>query len=117
MASFTLGHDGDDASSGDLIMEFCERARLNLVEFTIYTPFPGTPLFRTMEREGRLLTREWGKYNAANVVFQPKSFTPEQLKAFYLEMWRRFYKDISPFEIRKRYVKAFTGSILFPSQE
>jgi hypothetical protein len=113
MGSFALGHDGDDISSGDLVLDFCERAKLNLAEFTILTPFPGTPLFRSLEREGRLLTKDWGKYNAANVVFRPKNFTPEGLEAFYIEMWRRFYRDISPSEIRRRYVSAFSGSIIY----
>jgi radical SAM superfamily enzyme YgiQ (UPF0313 family) len=113
MASFTLGHDGDDLSCRDRVLEFCTEARLNLVEFTILVPFPGTPLFERYEREGRILHREWGKYNAANVVYRPARMTPEELLGLYLDLWRSFYRDIPPYEMYKRYVKAFTSAILF----
>ena len=114
MASFTLGNDGDDRSCVETILSYCKENRLNLVEFTISVPFPGTPMFDRMKAEGRILTEEWGRYNAANVVFRPKNFTPDELLDFYLEMWKSFYRGISPFEMRKRYVKAFSGKILTP---
>jgi radical SAM superfamily enzyme YgiQ (UPF0313 family) len=43
------------------------------------TPLPGTPLFDKMEREGRILTKDWSKYTQAQVVFEPKNMTPREL--------------------------------------
>jgi radical SAM superfamily enzyme YgiQ (UPF0313 family) len=114
MASITLGHDEDDLSCRDLVLDFCKEARLNLVEFTISVPFPGTPFFARLKSEGRILHEDWGKYNAANVVFRPKRMSEQELLDLYLELWRAFYRDIPPFEMYKRYVKAFTGAILVP---
>ncbi|HEC81084.1 MAG TPA: DUF4070 domain-containing protein, partial [Thermoplasmatales archaeon] len=49
-------------------------------EFTILTPYPGTPLFYRLERERRILTYDWSRYTEkGNVVFQPKNMTPSQL--------------------------------------
>ena len=48
--------------------------------FPILTPYPGTEMFRRFEAEGRLLTRDWLKYNGAGVVYQPKNFTVKQLR-------------------------------------
>jgi radical SAM superfamily enzyme YgiQ (UPF0313 family) len=112
MASFTLGHDGDDPTVEPLILEFCEKAGLNLVEFTLMTPWPGTPQFKEMERNGRLLTRDWGKYNGSNVVYRPRGFQPEELTRLYLDLWKRFYRDIDDYEIQKRYIKAFSRHII-----
>lgn len=116
MASFTLGHDGDDLSCRGLVLDFCKEARLNLVEFTILVPFPGTPLFRRLQSEGRILHEDWGKYNAANVVFKPRNMTERELLDLYTGLWRAFYRDIPPYEMYKRYVKAFTGAILVPGK-
>ena len=43
------------------------------------TPYPGTPWFRQLEAEGRLLHRDWSLHDTAHVVFQPKHMTPEEL--------------------------------------
>lgn len=33
-----------------------------------------------LENEGRILTKDWLLYNMANVVFQPKNMTQEELR-------------------------------------
>ena len=46
---------------------------------SILTPYPGTALFEQFDREGRLLHKDWSRYNHAEVVFRPKLMTPERL--------------------------------------
>lgn len=112
MASFTLGHDEDDPDSGALVEAFTEQADLNLAEFIVTTPYPGTPQFRQLQQQGRLLTREWARFNGANVVFKPRHFTEQQLLDLYLGLWKRFYRDIGQQEMLKRYMRGFSRSIL-----
>lgn len=112
MASFNLGNDDDPDPVDDLIGDFCRETRSNLAEFIIHTPFPGTPMFDQMEKEGRLLTREWSKYNGANVVFAPRHESPESLRDRYLSLWKWFYSDINQEQVSARYVRAFGGQIL-----
>ena len=52
----------------------------NFPAFFVLTPLPGTPLFQRMESEGRLLHKDWSKYNGATVVFKPKLMTEETLQ-------------------------------------
>ena len=60
--------------------------------FNILTPFPGTPLHQKMESEGRILTRNWRKYNSrADVVYQPAQMSPEELLSGYRYANARFY--------------------------
>lgn len=112
MGSFLLGHDGDDASMKQRVLDFCAEAKLHLVELAISTPWPGTPEFDAMKKAGRLLHEDWAKYNCANVVFQPKHVSPDELMGIYLDLWRAFYKDVSPMEMKRRYVRAFGRGIL-----
>ena len=65
----------------------------------ILTPYPGTPLFERLEREGRILTRDWSKYNLWNVVFKPKNMTPKELLNGTYDLNKRLY---SPSNIVRR---------------
>ena len=89
--SFLLGLDDDDEGTVDRILEFASRARIRKAEFAIFTPYPGTPSWRRLLEEGRILHRDWSRYNDANVVFRPARLTPDQLRAGYLRLWREFY--------------------------
>ena len=112
LASFNLGNDSDIAPVEPLIAEFSKATKTNLAEFIIHTPFPGTPMFAQMEAEGRLLTKDWSKYNGANVVYQPLHESPERLLERYLALWSWFYSDINQEQVNARYVRAFGGGIL-----
>ena len=81
VAGFIFGLDHDDEGVFERTLRFCERNRIELPSFFVLTPLPGTPLFQRIESEGRLLHKDWGKYNGATVVFRPKLMTEETLQA------------------------------------
>jgi radical SAM superfamily enzyme YgiQ (UPF0313 family) len=90
--SFLLGGDQDDPGTADRMLEFADDANIRKAEFAIATPYPGTPQWHTLNAQDRILTREWRKYNDANVVFQPAQMTPDQVGEGYLHLWREFYR-------------------------
>jgi radical SAM superfamily enzyme YgiQ (UPF0313 family) len=79
---FGFDHDGPEIFSDTL--DFLEAVGIQNATFNILTPFPGTPLFRKLETEGRILTRNWRQYNGRDdVVYQPKHMSaPELLAGF-----------------------------------
>lgn len=89
--SFVLGFDGDDRTVFERTAAWIEANRLECATFHILTPYPGTPLFRQMEQEGRLLHRDWEKYDTAQVVFRPARMTPEELQLGYDWLYRRLF--------------------------
>ena len=48
-------------------------------EFNILTPYPGTPLYDRLDKEGRIFCKDWSKYTQSNVVYYPKNMTPKEL--------------------------------------
>jgi radical SAM superfamily enzyme YgiQ (UPF0313 family) len=80
LAGFIFGLDHDDEGVFERTLRFCERNHIELPTFFILTPLPGTPVFQRMESEGRLLHKDWSKYNGATVVFKPKLMTEETLQ-------------------------------------
>jgi radical SAM superfamily enzyme YgiQ (UPF0313 family) len=110
--SFVLGFDHDGPDVFARTVEWVEQNRLECATFHILTPYPGTPLFRQMESEGRLLHRDWTRYDTANVVFRPKRMTPEELAAGYAWCYRRLFSHRSIWRRRPadwRAVPAYMG--------
>jgi radical SAM superfamily enzyme YgiQ (UPF0313 family) len=89
--SFVLGFDHDGPEVFQKTVDWIESNHLECATFHILTPYPGTPLFRQMAGEGRLLHQNWSKYDTAHVVFQPKNMTPEQLMAGYAWCYQRLF--------------------------
>jgi radical SAM superfamily enzyme YgiQ (UPF0313 family) len=98
--SFVLGFDHDRRDVFARTAEWIEEHRLECATFHILTPYPGTPLFRQMEAEGRLLHREWSRYDTAHAVFRPKHMTPEELERGYAWMYHRLFSAASIWQRR-----------------
>lgn len=93
--SFVLGFDHDREDVFETTVNWIEENRLECATFHIMTPYPGTPLFRQMEAEGRLLHTDWSKYDTANVVFRPRHMSPEQLAEGYAWCYQRLFSNAS----------------------
>lgn len=104
--SFVLGFDGDGPECFQQLADWIEEQRLESATFHILTPYPGTPLFRRMEAEGRLLHRDWDRYDTAHCVFTPRRMTPEQLEAGYAWIYRRLFSLESIWLRRPRHAAA-----------
>lgn len=111
--SFIVGCDHDTAATFDNLYEFIMRSKLNAFLISVLTPFPGTLLADRLEKEGRVLTKNWSLYDMGTVVFQPKNFSPEELQSRYDELNRSLYSIRS---ILKRTVKPNTNMIIFVPQ-
>jgi radical SAM superfamily enzyme YgiQ (UPF0313 family) len=86
-----LGLDEDDNSVFDVTYDFVMKNRIPLPRIHIVTPIPGTPLFEEMQRDGRILTDDLGRYSGGDVVFRPRNFEPKILKADYWKLYRRLF--------------------------
>lgn len=91
-AGIVFGFDSDTPAIFPETVAFLERAGVQNATFNVLTPFPGTPLFRRLQAEGRILTSDWARYNGrADVVFQPKHMSCEELLAGLRWVNQRFY--------------------------
>jgi len=52
--SFVVGFDGDRRDTFTSLAQWIDAVSLECATFHILTPYPGTPLFRQLETEGRL---------------------------------------------------------------
>lgn len=87
-SSMIFGFDGHTPDIFQESVDFCRHIEIDEVEAVILIPFPGTPLFERMEAEGRILTRDWSRYDGSQAVFQPKLMTAEQLEEGATWFWK-----------------------------
>lgn len=99
-ASFVVGFDHDRKDVFARTAEWVEANRLECATFHILTPYPGTPQFGQLESEGRILHRDWSKYDTANAVFQPKHMSPEELEQGYRWLYQRLFSHRSIWQRR-----------------
>lgn len=76
---FVFGFDNDTSEIFDKTLQLIYRWKLDKAGFAILTPFPGTMLYEKFEKEGRIVTKDWTKYNLKNVVFKTKNMTEDEL--------------------------------------
>lgn len=88
---FVFGFDSDDEGVFERTVEFVDKTKIDLPRYAVATPFPGTPLFRRLEAEGRLLHQRWDLYDVEHVVFQPRQMSPERLQAGLEWTWKQSY--------------------------
>jgi len=114
-----FGFDEDTPDIFDTTIETLNDWEMDVLEVNILTPYPGTPLFKRLEKDGRILTYDWSRYNQVDVVFQPKQMTPEELYLGARKVAKEFYSPINVvkkisqiFMINKRFagvVPSFTS--------
>ncbi len=88
---FVFGLDDDTPEVFERTARFAVEARIDLPRFAVVTPFPGTPLHRRLEGEGRILTRNWELYDGQHVVFQPAHMTVQELQDGTERAWKIAY--------------------------
>ncbi len=91
IGSFIFGADEDDPDVFDRTVEFVERAHLDAAQFSILTPLPGTRFYEEMEREDRLIDRNWAHYDGGHVVFRPRNMSADKLREGFHRALRQVY--------------------------
>jgi radical SAM superfamily enzyme YgiQ (UPF0313 family) len=92
--TFVFGYDGEKEGSFDEAAEFAIANRFYLAAFNHLTPFPGTPLFGRLQREGRLLYDRWWldeRYGYNGIPYQPAGMAPDDIRRGCLRARTRFY--------------------------
>ena len=88
---FIFGADQDSIASLRSTVKFAKKLKIESVQFMILTPLPGTPVFYDMEKENRLISRDWSYYDAHHVVYKPKGMSYWELQKETIKAMLRFY--------------------------
>ncbi len=88
---FMMGLPGETEQTIKRTTDFIEELRLDDMNITKFTPFPGSPSYKTIHEEGSFDER-WELMNCMNFVFVPKGIeSRERLEELYKQCIKRFY--------------------------
>ncbi len=80
--SFIVGYDHDTAASVEELVDFAIDQKLLIANFYPLTPIPGTPLYKRLREEGRMLNERWWldyEYRYGDFVFRPARMDPKEM--------------------------------------
>ncbi len=89
---FVLGLDHDDRDVFRATVELVDELGVDIPRYSLYTPYPGTPLFARLLAEGRILSFNWNDYDTMHCVIRPARMTPEELYAGFKWAYRETFR-------------------------
>ena len=88
---FVFGLDFDTPDIFDATLDAIYKWGLDEASFSILTPYPGTPLFKRFNKEGRIANNNWSLYEEGKVNFIPRNMTEEELLEGIQRIAMEFY--------------------------
>lgn len=89
--TFTFGLPGETKKTIKKSIKYALKLDPISIQFSIITPFPGTKLFEELNKEGRILTKNWSLYDGHySCIFQPENLLTEDLeeaKRYAYRLW------------------------------
>jgi len=79
--TFTFGLPGENWDTVRKTIRFAKRMSPDTLQFSIVTPFPGSSYYEELDRQGRLLTKDWNLYDGYNhAVFHTDQMSARDLE-------------------------------------
>jgi len=92
IGEFMFGFDIDTPDVFEKTLKVIKELQIDIADFSILTPFPETPLFKKLDDEKRILTKDWKYYDMGHAVFIPNHMTPEELEEGVRRIYNEFYE-------------------------
>jgi radical SAM superfamily enzyme YgiQ (UPF0313 family) len=109
---FILGLDNHTPDVFETVRDFVRASGLLEVQITVQTPFPGTPLYRRLAREGRLLEpRFWDRCTLFDVTYRPKGMTVADLEAGMRWLFAEIYNEREFLRRKRQYMEIVKGTL------
>lgn len=88
---FIMGLPGETEETIKKTSDFIETLELDDMNMTKFTPFPGSPIYKTIHEDGDF-NENWELMNCMNFVFIPKDIgSKERLEGLYKQFIKGFY--------------------------
>ena len=94
---FVLGGDDDNKKTVWDTVRFAIKHKIDTIQMSILTPFPGTKGYQELEKQKRIFDRNWSLYDGQHIVFTPKLLSARALQENVLKAYTRFYSLYSSF--------------------
>ena len=109
---FILGLDNHTPDVFETVRDFVRASGLLEVQITVQTPFPGTPLYHRLAREGRLLQeRFWDRCTLFDVNYRPKQMTVAELEQGMRFLFAETYNESEFLRRKRKYMEIVKSAV------
>ena len=91
IALMMVGLDGDTTESFQKTLQFLVDNKITFLKLFTPCPYPGTKYFNDMEAAGRILTKDWNRYDYGSPLIQPTHMTPDEMMEGFTQLYKDFY--------------------------
>ncbi|MDD4894169.1 MAG: radical SAM protein [Candidatus Omnitrophica bacterium] len=97
VAFFMFGMPAETINSMEETINFAIELSPEYAKVTLALPFPSTALLEELDREGRIKSKDWGKYNFHDTeeVWEHPNLSWKVLNRYYRKFYRKFYLRLS----------------------
>ncbi|MGD9626886.1 MAG: radical SAM protein [Methanobacteriales archaeon] len=113
MASFMFGYPGETPAEMDKTIDFSIKLDPDYAQYSILTPFPGTPIYQKLEKKG-LIEKDWEKYTVLDPVIKYERFglSRKIVKRKLFEAYFKFYRRLSYYIKHPHMIKVVLKTVL-----
>ncbi len=95
LGAFVLGCDTDEPSVFPRTLDFILSSGIDVIQVTKPTPLPGTELWKSLDREGRILSKnfpeDWTEYRFTKMLYEPERMTVDEVYEGFTWLRGKFY--------------------------
>ncbi len=99
LGAFVLGGDTDDVSVFPRTLEFIKSSGIDVIQVTKPTPLPGTALWESLERKGRILAtnfpEDWAEYRFTKMLFAPANMSIDEVYEGFTYLRSEYYRPLA----------------------
>ena len=89
---FMFGNPEDSVETIKKTIEYSKFLPNQLVQFSVFTPYPGTPAYN--EFKNKIIVHKFEKFNQYNLVYEHKSLNNDIIIKLKNLGYKKFYSDI-----------------------
>jgi len=113
MASFMFGYPEETPAEMDKTIDFSIKLDPDYAQYSILTPFPGTPIYQKLEKKG-LIEKDWEKYTVLDPVikYERLGLSRKIVKRKLFEAYFKFYRRLSYYIKHPHMIKVVLKTVL-----
>ena len=90
---YILGFPSDDETSINATINYAKKLNTEYAQFSIWTPYPGTPAFK--DYENILITKKYENFDQYRLVYKHQNLTADKLRNLLSSAYTKYYFRLS----------------------
>jgi radical SAM superfamily enzyme YgiQ (UPF0313 family) len=89
---FMIGNEGEDEKTIQDTINFAKKLNLDIAQFQIFIPLPGSPYYEKIKKEGKIFAKSWKDYHAfGEPIFEHGKLTKELMSRMHKKAYHDYY--------------------------